>query len=367
MIRLENVTRKYGDTTAVDNVSFEVPAGEVCVLIGPSGCGKTTTLRMINRLIEPTSGTISVNGQDIGRANPEMLRRSIGYAIQSVGLFPHMTVGANIAIVPELLKWEKERIGARIEELLKLVNLDPAEYAGKYPGQLSGGEAQRIGVARALAADPPILLMDEPFGAVDTLTRERLQVQFAHIQEELKKTVILVTHDLDEAIRLADRIAIMSAGKLVQYDTPEEILSHPADRFVNDFIGADRALKRLSRMNIGELVKSAPSVNIGDPLDDARIACRDCRWLWVVDRDNRLTGWIERASLERSGSVRDAVVSVDRDTVALQSGSTVKEALSRMLSQGINSVPVVDTSGVLLGEIELADIGTVTSQKEGEE
>ena len=233
VIRLENIVKRYGDTVAVDDLSIEVGKGEVCVLIGPSGCGKTTTLRMINRLIQPTSGHIFINGKDTTEIKPELLRRSIGYAIQSVGLFPHMTVAANIAVVPELLHWEKSPIASRVEELLKLVNLDPAEYAHKFPNQLSGGEAQRIGVARALAADPPILLMDEPFGAVDPLTRERLQAQFVRIQQELKKTVIMVTHDLDEAIRLADRIAIMESGRLVQYDTPELILSkYPTITFV---------------------------------------------------------------------------------------------------------------------------------------
>ena len=260
MILLEHVTKYYGDSTAVNDLSLEVGAGEVCVLIGPSGCGKTTTLRMINRLIEPTSGRIIVNGRDTSQTRPEQLRRSIGYAIQSVGLFPHMTVAANIATVPELLHWDKSQISRRIEELLNLVNLDPAEYAPKYPGQLSGGEAQRIGVARALAADPPNLLMDEPFGAVDPLTREKLQAQFIRIQQELKKTVILVTHDLDEAIRLADRIAIMNSGKLVQYDTPEVVLSKPADKFVHDFVGTDRALKRLSRISIKDFIKPASRV-----------------------------------------------------------------------------------------------------------
>ncbi len=220
MIRLEHVTRYYGGTLAVDDLSLEVVTGEVCIVIGPSGCGKTTTLRMINRLIEPTSGRIFIDGQDVSRIKPERLRQSIGYAIQSVGLFPHMTVAANIAVVPELLHWEKSRTARRVAELLILVGLEPAEYSPKYPHQLSGGEAQRVGVARALAADPPILLMDEPFGAVDPLTREKLQAEFARIQQALQKTVIFVTHDLDEAVRLADRIAIMESGRLVQYDTP---------------------------------------------------------------------------------------------------------------------------------------------------
>jgi osmoprotectant transport system ATP-binding protein len=214
MIRLENVTKQYGTILAVSALSFEVNEGEVCVLIGPSGCGKTTTLRMINRLIEPTSGRILINGRDTREFRPEKLRRTIGYAIQSVGLFPHMTVAENIAVVPRLLHWGKSDIDSRIEELLHLVNLDPGQVSGKYPKELSGGQAQRVGVARALAADPPILLMDEPFGAVDPLTRERLQAQFIRIQQEIRKTIILVTHDLDEAIRLAARIAIMGSGRL---------------------------------------------------------------------------------------------------------------------------------------------------------
>ena len=269
MIRLEQVTKRYGEKVAVDSLSLEIEAGEVCVLIGPSGCGKTTTLRMINRLTEPTSGHIYVDGHDTATVRPEELRLSMGYAIQSVGLFPHLTVAQNIAVVPQLKHWTKTRIAARTEELLRLVGLDPAAYSGKYPRQLSGGEAQRIGVARALAADPPILLMDEPFGAVDPLTRERLQRQFARIQQTLRKTVILVTHDLDEAIRLATRLAVMEAGRLVQYDRPEAVLANPANRFVRNFVGADRALKRLARIGIKEFIKSAPSIVIDTPVAEA--------------------------------------------------------------------------------------------------
>lgn len=362
MIRLEDVTRLYGTVKAVENLSININEGEVCVLIGPSGCGKTTTLRMINRLIEPTSGQIFVNGQDISQVRPEKLRQSIGYAIQSVGLFPHMTVGANISVVPELLHWDKERITRRVEELLVLVGLDPREYDGKYPNQLSGGEAQRIGVARALSADPPILLMDEPFGAVDPLTRERLQVQFIDIQKKLRKTIILVTHDLDEAIRLADRIAIMASGRLVQYDTPEVILSRPADKFVHDFIGTDRALKRLSRIGIENFVKVSPSIELDASIGDARSVCKRCRWVWVVNKDKKLLGWIDRASLTRAASVAEAIVTVDRDTVAITLGATLKEALSRMLSQGLNNIPVVDNQGYLIGEVTLGDIEAATKE-----
>jgi len=364
MIRLEGVTKHYGDTRAVDNLSFSGAEGEVCVLIGPSGCGKTTTLRMINRLIEPTSGQIFVNGQDISQVRPEKLRQSIGYAIQSVGLFPHMTVGANISVVPELLHWEKERIAKRVEELLVLVGLEPEEYTGKYPNQLSGGEAQRIGVARALSADPPILLMDEPFGAVDPLTRERLQVQFMDIQKKLRKTIILVTHDLDEAIRLADRIAIMASGRLVQYDTPEAILSKPADKFVHDFIGTDRALKRLSRIGIEKFVKAPPSVSLDASMEEVQQVCEQCRWVWVVDKDKCLIGWIDRSNLAEAASVAEAVVAVDRDAIAITSGATLKEALSRMLSQGMNNIPVIDNRGRITGEITLGDIEVATKETE---
>lgn len=359
MIRLENVSKHYDGTVAVDNLSLEVNAGEVCTLIGPSGCGKTTTLRMINRLIEPTSGRIFINGQDAGQMKPERLRRSIGYAIQSVGLFPHMTVAANIAVVPELLRWDERRIKRRIEELLELVGLDPAEYAPKYPAKLSGGESQRVGVARALAADPPILLMDEPFGAVDPLTRERLQAEFARIQQRLKKTVILVTHDLDEAIRLADRMAIMRAGKMVQYDTPETVLSHPADKFVHDFAGTDRALKRLSRISVSGFIRPSPSVSVDAPRAEATSACDACRWVWVVD-GGRLVGWIDREALSGAASVREAVVAADAGDIAVTGHATLREALSRMLGLGFKSLPVVDENSHLIGEVTLKDIEAAT-------
>jgi osmoprotectant transport system ATP-binding protein len=348
----------------VDELSFQVERGEVCVLIGPSGCGKTTTLRMINRLIEPTSGSIFIDGKDTARERPESLRQSIGYAIQSVGLFPHMTVAANIAVVPDLLRWEKDRIAERTDALLRLVGLEPAEYAGKYPSQLSGGEAQRIGVARALAADPPMLLMDEPFGAVDPLTRERLQGQFARIQQEVNKTVILVTHDLDEAIRLADRLLIMESGRLVQYDTPEAILSRPANRFVHDFVGSDRALKRLSRISIRGYVKPANTVADTATLAEASALSQQQPWAWVTDASRRLVGWMDARSLPGADSIDDAIVRGSADDIALTEGATLREALSRMLGQGLRSVPIVNDAGHLIGEVELGDIEAATSETE---
>lgn len=364
MIRLQRVTKRYGDTIAVNELSLEVNQGEVCILIGPSGCGKTTTLRMINRLIEVTSGHIFVNGQETSQIKPEKLRQSIGYAIQSVGLFPHLTVAANIAVVPELLHWEKDRITRRIEELLALVNLNPTEYAGKYPSQLSGGEAQRIGVARALAANPPILLMDEPFGAVDPLTRQKLQSQFISIQQKLKKTIILVTHDLNEAIRLADRIAIMESGKLVQYDTPQVILSRPANKFVHDFVGTDRALKRLSSISIEGFVKPAPSVMIDASNREIASVIGYRRYAWVVDKNGKLLGWLDRTNLNEATSVRETMVQGDIEEIAIPNNATLHEALARMLGQGFKSIPVVDEKGKFIGEVTLSDVEAATAEME---
>ena len=254
MIDIRNVSKTYAgsERPAVRELSFEVPDGEVVALIGPSGCGKSTTMRMVNRLVEPDAGEITIDGRDVRELRPEQLRRHIGYAIQGVGLFPHWTVAQNVGVVPGLLDWDSGRIATRIVELLHLVGLDPEEYRPKYPHELSGGEAQRVGVARALAADPPILLMDEPFGAVDPLTRDRLHVEFRRIQDTLKKTVLFVTHDMDEAVKLGDRIVVMREGELVQQDTPERVLAYPADEFVASFVGAERALKRLSLAPVTE-------------------------------------------------------------------------------------------------------------------
>jgi osmoprotectant transport system ATP-binding protein len=247
-IRLEKVTKLFPGVArpAVDALDLTIEKGQICVLIGPSGCGKTTTMRMVNRLIEPSSGRIIVGDRDVTKADPVELRRHIGYVIQQIGLFPHMTIAQNVATVPTLLGWDAARIKARSEEMLELVGLDPAQYLSRYPRHLSGGQRQRVGVARALAADPPVMLMDEPFGAVDPIVRGRLQEEFLAILKRLEKTVILVTHDIDEAIRMGDVVAIMKDGRLIQFDTPDRLLGAPADDFVADFVGADRALRRLS-------------------------------------------------------------------------------------------------------------------------
>ena len=259
MIKLESITKSYGELTAVKDLTLEVKEGEFVVLLGPSGCGKTTTLKMINRLIIPTSGRIYVEGQDISTVNPIELRRQIGYVIQRIGLLPHMTISDNIALVPRLKGWSKDKRIKRADELLDMVDLDPETYRDKYPHQLSGGERQRVGVARALAVDPPILLMDEPFGALDPITRVQLQDEFLKLEEQVKKTVVFVTHDMDEAVRLADRIVIMDDGQLHQYATPMEMLRHPADEFVAQFMGGDRFFRQLKLLTVGDvMVRDVP-------------------------------------------------------------------------------------------------------------
>ncbi|TMH64361.1 MAG: ATP-binding cassette domain-containing protein, partial [Betaproteobacteria bacterium] len=267
MIDLDALTKSFpgAPRPAVDRLTLSIPAGEVCVLIGPSGCGKTTTMRMINRMIEPDAGTIMVEGRNVLHVDPVELRRSIGYVIQQVGLFPHWSIADNIATVPRLLGWEPKRTGARVDELLALVGMEPSQYRHRFPRELSGGQKQRVGVARALAADPPVMLMDEPFGALDPITRAHLQAEFLRILRGLKKTIVFVTHDIDEAIKMGDRIAIMKDGRLVQYATPEAILARPMDAFVDEFVGSDRALKRLA------LIPAAEVMTDGAGTGDARV------------------------------------------------------------------------------------------------
>jgi osmoprotectant transport system ATP-binding protein len=273
-IEFRRVTKRYEgtDSAAVEDLSLEIPAGEICVLVGPSGCGKTTAMRMVNRLIDMTEGDILVDGRSVNERKPAELRREIGYAIQQIGLFPHQTIADNIATVPKLLGWSKDRIRARVDELLELISLDPAEVRSRYPGELSGGQRQRVGVARALAADPPVLLMDEPFGAIDPITRERLQNEFLRLQAEIRKTIVFVTHDIDEAIKMGDKIAVLKkGGHLAQYAAPAELLMRPADPFVEDFVGADRSLKRLALQRVRDIdLWKAALVHAGEPVDEAR-------------------------------------------------------------------------------------------------
>ena len=361
MIRLERLSKRYGEVTAVSELSLEVAEGELVVLIGPSGCGKTTTLKMINRLIEPTSGKIYIGGEDTATLNPQTLRRGIGYVIQSVGLFPHMTVRQNIQVVPDLLGWPKKRSAARADELLALIGLEPGRYRDSYPRELSGGQQQRVGVARALAVDPPVLLMDEPFGAVDPLTRERLQDEFLRLQQQLRKTIVMVTHDIDEAIKLADRVCVMNAGRLEQYASPDLLLSEPANRFVRQFVGSDRALKRLSRLRVGRLMESVPQLERSAGPDEVAAALRAHRTVYVTER-GRLVGWLERKVYEREGDLEAALTPFDVSEHALTEEDDVREALSRMLAQGVVSLPVVAASGELLGRLDLQRIAAETAQ-----
>jgi osmoprotectant transport system ATP-binding protein len=285
---------------------------------------------------------------------PETLRRSIGYVIQNVGLFPHLTVAANVATVPQLLGWDRRRIDQRVGRMLSLVGMDPSLYAGRYPHELSGGEAQRIGVARALASDPPVILMDEPFSAVDPVNRLRLQDEFLSIQRELRKTVVFVTHDVDEAIRLADRIVVVRAGRLVQYDTPEQILEHPADPFVAAFVGADRALKRLSRFPVREHMKPAAWASVDDPHLLRKSGGE--RFLWIVDPSGTLIGSLDTTLAARCGDVADCVSTENIRDMAVLAETSLKEALSRMLGTSARTLPVVDGDFHLLGEISLSSV-----------
>ncbi|MEU2491323.1 betaine/proline/choline family ABC transporter ATP-binding protein [Streptomyces sp. NPDC007883] len=346
MIRFEEVGKVYPDgTTAVDGLSFEVAEGELVTLVGPSGCGKTTTMMMVNRLIEPTSGRILVGGEDISRVDPVRLRRRIGYVIQQVGLFPHRTVLDNTATVPSLLGWRKRRARARAAELLDLVGLDPKTFGDRYPQQLSGGQRQRVGVARALAADPPVLLMDEPFGAVDPVVRERLQNEFLNLQAAVRKTVLLVTHDIEEAVRMGDRIAVYGQGRIEQFDTPGAVLGTPATDYVARFVGADRGLKRLSVTEIEEEgLEQPPVARLDEPAGAAaaRLRAADARWAVVLNAGGDLHGWVSAESLARAGD-RGTVGDLARRMEAwVPLGAPLKQAFSEMLQHDAGWVAVVD-------------------------
>ncbi|AZK92651.1 MULTISPECIES: ABC transporter ATP-binding protein [Streptomyces] len=346
MIRFEQVAKVYPDgTTAVDGLSFEVAEGELVTLVGPSGCGKTTTMMMVNRLIEPTSGRITVGGEDISTVDPVRLRRRIGYVIQQAGLFPHRTVLDNTATVPALLGWKKARARARAAELLDLVGLDPEVYGSRYPAQLSGGQRQRVGVARALAADPPVLLMDEPFGAVDPVVRERLQNEFLSLQATVRKTVLLVTHDIEEAVRMGDRIAVYGQGHIAQYDTPAAVLGAPATDEVARFVGADRGLKRLSvtRIEAGDL-EQPPVARLDERADTAaaRLRTEGARWAVVLGPGGELRGWVAADALSIAGDGGTVGELTRRMEAWVPLGAPLKKAFGEMLQHDAGWVAVLD-------------------------
>jgi osmoprotectant transport system ATP-binding protein len=353
-VTYRNVTKRYGgsSTPAVDDLSLEVPAGEICVLVGPSGCGKTTAMRMANRTVEITEGDIEIDSVSVRDRDPADLRREIGYVIQQIGLFPHWTINANIATVPGLLGWDRERRLARVRELLELIGLDP-ELGERYPGQLSGGQQQRAGVARALAADPPVMLMDEPFGAVDPINRERLQNEFLRLQRELRKTILFVTHDIDEAIKMGDRIAVLKeGGRLAQFATPAELLMDPADPFVEDFVGADRALKRLALLRVSDIeLWQAPLAFAGQATAEVRAKLGDAEvpHALLVDGRRRPRAWLGPRELAQE-TVPDLQgmppAVLDRDDV-------LRDALSDLLESETQYAPVTNPDGSILGVLSI--------------
>jgi osmoprotectant transport system ATP-binding protein len=359
MIRLENLTKVFPaqGEPAVDDLSIEIYEGEIVVLVGPSGCGKTTTMKMINRIIEPTSGRIFLEGEDVTKANADNLRRRIGYVIQQIGLFPHMTIADNIATVPRMLGWDKERTSNRVDELLETVGID-LSYRDRYPKELSGGQRQRIGVARAMAADPPIMLMDEPFGAVDPITRDRLQDEFLRLQQEIKKTIVFVTHDIDEAIKMGDRIAILKQqSKIAQYDTPEKILTDPADDFVADFIGSGPSIKRLSLSRVSDIETADwPVARLTDSHDEVRkkmhSSSRD--HVLLLDEQERPGRWVgneeiqyDDTPLEESGRPAVAIV---------EASSNLYDTLDTMITSYKGSAIIVDEEGRYQGVVDFATV-----------
>lgn len=351
MIRFDQVVKTYGDATAVDHLDLEAPTGKITCLVGPSGCGKTTTLRMINRMIDPTSGTITIDDRDISKVAAPELRRGIGYVIQHGGLFPHQTVLENVGTVPKLLGWDKEKTRKRSREVLDLVGL-PGEYADRYPAQLSGGQQQRVGVARALAADPPVMLMDEPFSAVDPLVRDQLQDEFLKLQDELGKTIVFVTHDIDEAMKLGDQVAVMRVGgKLAQLASPDYLLAHPIDDFVADFVGRDRGYRALSFQRSPQFpLLDEPTVELGASVDAARRATRD-QWLLVV-ADGRPQGWIEP---ERVNAPIEPAMLHRGGTVARARGP-LRASLDAALSSPARRGVIVDDEGRLVGTVRAFEV-----------
>jgi osmoprotectant transport system ATP-binding protein len=360
------VTKRYprADAPAVENLSLQVPAGEICVFVGPSGCGKTTAIRMVNRMVDITSGDIRVGERSVRERSPADLRREIGYVIQQTGLFPHRTIAENVATVPRLLGWDQAQIKARVAELMELVSLD-ADLADRYPAQLSGGQQQRVGVARALAADPGVMLMDEPFGAVDPINRERLQNEFLRLQAEVRKTILFVTHDIDEAIKMGDRVAVLrKGGHLAQFATPAELLMSPADDFVEDFVGADRALKRLSLMRVSDIdLWEAPLAFIGQATSEvrAKLEGAEVPHLLLVDSERRPLGWLSESDLagelvpQRPDSGPEPIL--DRDDV-------MRDALSDLMRAESLYAPVVDAQGRIDGVLSVEIISEFLNSDE---
>jgi osmoprotectant transport system ATP-binding protein len=354
-IELREITKRYPGqrTPAVDSLSLTVPAGEIVMFVGPSGCGKTTSLKMINRLIEPTSGMILIDGDDIRKQSADELRRHVGYVIQGGSLFPHMTVAKNIGMVPRLLGWDRNRIGERVDELLDLVGLEPDRYRDRYPRELSGGQQQRVGVARGLAADPPVILMDEPFGAVDPITRQRLQDELLSIQRELRKTIVCVTHDIEEAIKLGDRVLILREGaQVAQYDTPEAILAAPANEFVEDFVGAGSSLKQLSLSRVSEIDLSHPTTaTVGEATAEViqRAEANGDKAVVVLDSRSRPCSWPTVRQLRRQQTVGEG----DRNTlVDLDERATLNDALDTMLTSSHGGAVVTGRRDQYLGVID---------------
>lgn len=358
MIKLEKLTRQFvqknGQTfNAVDNVNLEVPEGEICILLGPSGCGKTTTLKMINRLIVPSGGRVFINGEDTSDMDTVALRRNIGYVIQQIGLFPNMTIEENITVVPRMLGWDKKRCRERASELMAMVALDPKHYLPRYPKELSGGQQQRIGVIRALAADPPVLLMDEPFGAVDPINREAIQNEFLEMQRQLKKTVLLVSHDIDEALKLGDRIAVFRQGKIVQCASPDELLAKPANEFVGSFVGQDRTLKRLLLVQAGDVTDQQPTLTVkrDTPLTEAFAIMddNDQRSITVVDDEGKPLGFVKRR--EARGADGRCGDMLHDFRITGKAEDNLRVVLSKLYEHNMVWMPIVDEEGRYSGEI----------------